>query len=43
MSQWLERNAGTRVTLYEDNQNAFLLAGSTGDVRAALEVIRAFR
>jgi general secretion pathway protein D len=41
MSQWLKQMLGTRVTLYEDNQNAFLLAGSTGDVRAALEVIRA--
>jgi general secretion pathway protein D len=41
MSQWLKQMLGTRITLYEDpNQNAFLLAGTAGDVRAAIDLIQ---
>lgn len=41
MSQWLKQMLGSRVTLLEDtNQNAFLVSGASGDVRAAIELIR---
>lgn len=43
MTPWLRQILGTRVTMQEDTgRNAFLLSGTTGDVRAALELIQSF-
>ena len=43
MVQWLRQILGTRVILQEDtSRNGFLLSGTQGDIKAALDLIQSF-